>query len=239
MDSMIPRQRGYNGFVMLVEFCLIGLLVAVVGCSARQGGTSMPAVGEAIDSILILPFQTAAGKGKREGTNTVRCFECPYFVQTGPIEDNASEFMNHAVISYLKSHFPFEVIPFWKAPGVSPQMLSQDLRGADKRLLVQLGKNLGADAVLRGTIYRFQDRVGTSVSVTTPASVAFAMELIRVSDGKTLWSRPYDETQRSLDENLFNLGFFLQSKGRWLTAEELATLGLKQTMSTFPMKRPK
>jgi TolB-like protein len=158
-------------------------------------------------------------------------------VQTGSIEDNASQFMNDAVVSFLRNHSLIKVIPLWKAAGVSSRMLSQDLRGADKRLLAQMGKDLGADAVFSGTIYRFRDRVGTAVSVTSPASVAFAVELVRVSDGKTIWSRPYDQTQRSLDENLFDLGFFLKSKGRWLTAEELASLGLKETLSSFPLKK--
>jgi len=239
MASMICQKRGVNCFAGLVGLFIIGLLLAVSGCSARHGDTSRldTVSSETIDSILVLPFQTATGTGKREGSKTVRCFECEYFVQTGSIEDNASQFMNDAVVSFLRNHSLIKVIPLWKAPGVSSRMLSQDLRGADKRLLAQLGKDLGADAVFSGTIYRFRDRVGTAVSVTSPASVAFAVELVRVSDGKTIWSRPYDQTQRSLDENLFDLGFFLKSKGRWLTAEELASLGLKETLSSFPLKK--
>jgi len=88
---------------------------------------------------------------------------------------------------------------------------------------------------MSGTIYRFRQRVGTSLSVTTPASVAFAMELIRVSDGRAIWSRAFDETQRSLDENLLKLGGFLKRGGGWLTAEELAAFGLNEVMSSSPV----
>ena len=61
------------------------------------------------------------------------------------------------------------------------------------------------------------------------------MELIRVSDGRTLWSRAFDETQRSLDEHLLKLGSFLKRGGGWLTAEQLASSGLKEVMASFPV----
>jgi TolB-like protein len=100
---------------------------------------------------------------------------------------------------------------------------------------VELGRGLQADAVITGTIYRFRQRVGASMAATTPASVSFAIEFIRVSDGRVLWSRAYDETQRSLDQNLFKLGRFLKKGGKWLTAEELAVFGLKEVMASFPV----
>jgi hypothetical protein len=219
----------FNGLlVVILSSVILGCQTSPAGLSRERGAT----VG--IGSILVLPFQTATAI--REGTKTVRCFECDFFVQTGSIQPGADDFMNDAVVSHLRRQFGYETIPFWTAQGVSSQMLSQDLRGADKRLLVQMGRSLGGDAVLTGTIYRFEDRVGTAMSVTRPASVAFAMELVRVSDGKTIWSRPYDETQQSLDENLFKLSSFLKQKGRWLTAEELASFGLKKIMRTFPVR---
>jgi hypothetical protein len=166
---------------------------------------------------------------------TVRCLECDYFVQTGTIETGADIFMNDQLVALLESDTPYRPILFWKAEGVTSQVSSQDLWGADRRLLVELGRSLQADAVISGTIYRFRQRVGTSMAATTPASVSFAMEFIRVSDGRSLWGRAFDETQRSLDENLFKLGSFLKKGGKWLTAEQLAAFGLKEVMAGFPV----
>jgi hypothetical protein len=185
-----------------------------------------------IETVLILPFQIASlyhDTGK-----TVRCFECDYFVQTGIVETGADMLMNDQLVGLLESQTPYHPIPLWKAEGVTSQAPSQDLQGADRRLLVELGRSLQADAVVSGTIYRFRERVGTSVAATSPASVSFGLELIRVFDGRKLWARAFDETQRSLDKNLFRLGDFLKKGGKWLTAEELAAYGLKEVMATFP-----
>ncbi|MDY6836406.1 MAG: hypothetical protein SWH78_00400 [Thermodesulfobacteriota bacterium] len=186
-----------------------------------------------IKTVLVLPFQAATEY--YDAGATVQCFECEYFVQTGTIEAGADTFMNEELMAFLESDTPYKPIPFWTVQGVTSKMPSQDLRGADRSLLIQMGKSLQADAVIGGTLYRFRERAGTSLSVTTPASVAFAIELIRVSDGRTLWGRAFDETQRSLDENLLKLGSFLKRGGGWLTAEELAAAGFKEVMASFPV----
>jgi hypothetical protein len=166
---------------------------------------------------------------------TVRCFECDVMVQTGSIEGSADEFMNRELVAFLKEKTPYTTIPLWTVEGISSKNPSQDLRGADRRLLVEMGKSVHAGAVVMGTIYRFQQRVGTGLSVSTPASVAFAMELIRVADGRVIWNRAFDETQRGLDQDLFKLGSFLKRGGTWLTAEELANAGLREIMASFPL----
>ena len=94
---------------------------------------------------------------------------------------------------------------------------------------------MGADAVLAGKIYRFIERDGTGLSAKTPASVAFELDLIRVSDGRVVWSGHFDETQKSLFENLFQWNTFWQRKGMWITAEQMATEGLNRTFETFPV----
>ena len=106
-----------------------------------------------------------------------------------------------------------------------------------RQLLVQTGKQLKADAVLAGTLYRFTQRVGGALSVETAASVGFGVHLIRVADGRLIWSRQFDETQKSLSENLFKLGTFVERGGAWLTAQELSRFGLKSIMEDFPSPR--
>jgi hypothetical protein len=98
-----------------------------------------------------------------------------------------------------------------------------------------MGKSLNADAVVSGTIYRFQQRIGDRISISTPASVAFAMELIRVADGRVIWNRAFDQTQSSLDKDLLKIDTFLKRGVKWLTAEELAASGLNETMASFPL----
>ena len=209
--------------------CLVAAL-CIVGCAASKPTRPRPLN---IETVLVLPFKMATQY--YEAGTTVRCLECDVTVQTGAVQSGADVLMNSKLVAVLKEKTPYTAIPLWTVEGISSKNLSQDLRGSDRRLLVQMGRSLHADAVMSGTIYRFQERSGTGLSVSTPASVAFAMELIRVADGRIIWSRAFDETQRSLDQDLFKIGTFLKRGGRWLTAEELATAGLHETMASFPL----
>jgi hypothetical protein len=105
---------------------------------------------------------------------------------------------------------------------------------SEKYLWIETGRNLGADAVIIGHLYRFRERIGTQYSVEIPASVAFDIHLIDVKDGRLLWSGNFDETQQSLFEDLYQLGTFLRRRGRWITAKELAVSGLEGILDTFP-----
>jgi hypothetical protein len=60
-------------------------------------------------------------------------------VQTGSIEGSADEFMNRELVAFLKEKTPYTAIPLWKVEGISSKNPSQDLRGADRRLLVEMG----------------------------------------------------------------------------------------------------
>ncbi|MBW1641780.1 MAG: hypothetical protein JRJ76_02965 [Deltaproteobacteria bacterium] len=218
------KMAGFKLFVWAaVAFCILG-------CAASSPTRPQPLN---IETVLVLPF-TMATQRYEIGT-TVRCFECDVMVQTGTIEVGADEFMNRKLIAFFKEKTPYTAIPLWTVEGISSKNLSQGLRGSDRRLLVQMGKSLHADAVVSGTIYRFRQRVGTRISVSTPASVAFAMELIRVADGRVIWNRAFDQTQRGLHEDLFKIGTFMKRGAKWLTAQELAASGLHETMASFPL----
>ena len=109
----------------------------------------------------------------------------------------------------------------------SNNLLQQDL-------WIETGRDLGADAVIVGHLFRFRERIGTQYSAEVPASVAFDIHLISVRDGRLLWDGNFDETQQSLFEDLYQLGTFLQRGGRWITAQELAVSGLESIFATFP-----
>jgi len=53
-------------------------------------------------------------------------------------------------------------------------------------------------------------------------------------DGLILWKARFDKAQISLSENLFDIQTFLKAKGRWMTAGELADIGLTEIVETFP-----
>jgi TolB-like protein len=99
---------------------------------------------------------------------------------------------------------------------------------------IELGRALNVDYVFAGFLYRFDERIGSSLGVDKPASVGYDLHLFRVKDGKMVWSGRFDETQQSLTDNLFKVGAFLRRKAVWLKAEELASVGMEEILNDMP-----
>lgn len=97
-----------------------------------------------------------------------------------------------------------------------------------------VGEKTGAGAVLTGVVSRYEEREGGPLGIRKPASIGFEVNLVRVTDGALLWSGRYAETQKSLVEDLGMFYTFLERKGRWLTAEELARDGVERVLKTMP-----
>jgi hypothetical protein len=139
----------------------------------------------------------------------------------------------------------YELLKAYSVDLVPPEEAHEAVRarkghryGADERdLLREAGELLACDAVLAGHVYCWQERVGTEYAVSRPASVAFELALVRVADGSVIWKSRYDKTQASLSENILDLGTFLKGKGRWMTVNELAAVGISDVMDDFPLEK--
>lgn len=103
-----------------------------------------------------------------------------------------------------------------------------------RQVLGEVGRELGAEAVVVGYVYRFRERKGVAFAAEQPASVAFDLHLLRVEDGAIVWKGHFDRTQTSLLEDLLQVDSFIRQRGRWATAEELAADGVEQLFKTFP-----
>ncbi len=195
-----------------------------------QVGTSQQRVD--LDTILIVPFESI----DRKEINTIdRCPVCNAVLKQGQIESGSDSFMTMELTTVLKTETTYTLFGPGMAEGVRSEIISEDIGISRRRLLVETGRRLGADAVISGIVYRFRQRVGTTLSVNSPASVGFGIHLLRTSDGRLIWSKHFDETQRSLSEDLFKIRSFVERGGRWLDVEELAVYGLREIMAGLPV----
>jgi len=101
----------------------------------------------------------------------------------------------------------------------------------DSERLRRIGEMVYADAVIVGHVRRYRERVGDEWGAKSPASVGFVLDLIDVRRGDIVWSASFDETQKSLSENIFALGDVTQRGFRWLTADQLAQEGVKKAVT--------
>ena len=65
----------------------------------------------------------------------------------------------------------------------------------------------------------------------SPASVAFVVDLVDVRRGDVVWSARFDETQKSLSENIFAIGEVSQRGIGWLSADQLMLEGVKKAVN--------
>jgi len=93
-----------------------------------------------------------------------------------------------------------------------------------------VAKRLKADAALIGQVLVYQERVGSRLGASPPASVGFEVKVV-AADGQVLWVGNYYERQRPMGEDIVG---FVQRWGAFVTAEELAEYGVEEVLKEFP-----
>jgi len=148
----------------------------------------------------------------------------------GPVSGDVAEAMTVSLFNCLGKNQKYTLVSPGQAKRVYSSIFSQNLTIGIKDMLQKIGKSFSSDAVLFGYIYRWRERIGTEYGVKSPASVAFDLHLVSTDTGSILWKDSFKKTQLSLSENLLDLATFIKSRGKWLTAKELANIGLTSMM---------
>jgi hypothetical protein len=205
-------------------------------CSTRAMHPEPERQSSNIKNILILPFQDVSRL--YESNIHVRCYLCGQVMATGYVPDSAGPFLTSELVSQMEKQQGYTLL---FDDGSQDLLSGMKMFGTDNaaaaqylNIYVDAGKRAGADAVLTGHIFRFQERKGNRASVESPASVAFDLHLIHVAKGEMIWTGHFDQTQRPLSENLLELGSFIKRGASWITAEELAQGGLEDILRRFP-----
>jgi hypothetical protein len=187
-----------------------------------------------IKEVVVVGFRAAISKGEKP--DLVRNPITGTGFMSQPVPQDMVRWLTDQLFDMLVTDKRWNLIPPGQAKGIVENILVSDTRVgmSPLRMIQEVGKTFGADAVLIGQVYRWRDRIGADFGVESPASVAFDLSLVRPSDGAILWRGNYDKTQRSLFENLFDYKTFVKSKGLWLTAEKLAQLGLDKLLEDMP-----
>jgi len=162
------------------------------------------------------------------------CPVCKTVFQRGEILPSAQNTLTKLLYQRIEGKGIFKSLPLEKVEQALSQQEKRIFEERPKSSSIELGKELGSDFVSIGFIFRFEERIGSSVGVDRPASVGFDIHLIRLKDGAEVWRGRMDETQRPLSENLFKIGSFFRRKAHWLTAEELAGVGLDEVLRRLP-----
>lgn len=187
----------------------LALFLAVAACGSKQ--TPHPPLFARV--VAVLPFETApsADRGEKRG------------------EAKAGDIVTAQVYRYLSQQTTYLIVPDIT---VVDTLATPELRRAIGRQerAVQLGKAVGADGVLFGRVDRFEQRVGTAYGASQGASVKFSIGLVSVATGELVWEGEFEETQEALATNFFDWWMFWDAGPRWLSASELAGLGVDKLL---------
>ncbi len=215
-----PKRAKLLPLLMLAFFLCAGCWMNV----GKRQLTKLPK----LNKIAVLPMDRASSKPASErptcnisGKSTVTSYY---------VTPEAAERVSKILYSLVLKDPRFKKVTQGQCLGLLNSILQKNVKSSELRILRSFGKDLDADAILYGKLYRFRERIGSPYAVKTPASVAFSLILVRVADGAVLWRYSFDQTQEALTSNLLNWRFYKEQGMRWVTAEELAAYGLEQAV---------
>ncbi len=205
----------------------IAVALTCSGCGMHGGNTQVNKLPH-LEKIAVLPMDRASAKPASERPTcniSGRPSYTSYYVTP-----EAAQRVTDILYSLVLKDSRFKQVTEGQCLGLLNSILQRNVKSSELKILKSFGRDLEADAILYGKLYRFRERVGTQYAVKTPASVAFSLVLVRVADGAVLWRYSFDKTQEALTSNLLNWRFYKKEGMRWVTAEELAAYGLEQAV---------
>jgi len=209
--------------------CTIALLV-LSACSVTPGGPSAP------DAKIVEQFQSRdlsshAVRSIRQVTvNNLAILPIVAAVPFGgdPLAPGAADTITEDI--YRQASGTWKLV----AQGAVMHAAVQTQSGANlDDTAIQVGQATGADTVLYGSVERYVERVGAEYAADKPASVAFSLKLLDMKSKQVVWTAKFSKTQQPLGTNFFNLPTFLENKGQWVLASELASDGVGQAMENL------
>lgn len=193
------------------------LLFSAVNCTTVSVDESYQTLVP-VNSIGILPAQVAEITILPSDTKTKEQLEAGADIITSLLND------------YFKNSQKAEMVSVSQLEGLSPSVEAAKLL----HIARDAGQQLHYDAVLITSVKRFRTRDGTKYSVIRPASVYFSLQLLAVASGQIIWSADFDQTQKTLFENILPSTRSTGSGFSWLTAAELASAGLTKKLNSCP-----
>ncbi|MFH1058482.1 MAG: hypothetical protein V1797_07365 [Pseudomonadota bacterium] len=208
---------------------MVGLLAACQGLQPqeRQVFDWQP------KRVAVLPFAVATG----DDEGSVRSPLTGASFRPGAVAEGAGLALDASLGQQLGQVASFQVVPAGQTGAVMERLRRENISLDLMQAVQTTGKKLKADGVLIGFIYRFAQRVGGPYAADRPASAAFDLAMVRVSDGAVLWKNSFDETQKAFSENILNAGQYMDRGLRWFTVQEWGDIGMGQLLERLPWRK--
>ncbi len=148
---------------------------------------------------------------------------------TSVVPPSAAEKVTRMIWNRLRARKALQVLSLEEVDKAAKELSGKHEHLSREALAQRLAERMSADAVLVGRVLVYKEREGSRLGAD-PAAVGFEMKLV-ARDGTVLWEGNYYEKQRPMNEDLIG---FIQRKGAFVTADELAAYGADQVLQDFP-----
>jgi hypothetical protein len=229
MSILFRKMKGKRPSA-LITTCITALCLS---CAPLQGDVTKPKVfSPKIESIVVIGFRPLVPAGQNPAMVLNPLSGSLHYAE--PVSQELAEKLTASLFSKLTIKGGYQFISPGEARAEAANLGFSHATMIDLEMYQKIGQSLSADAVMAGYIYSWRERKGAEYGVDVPASVAFDLYLLRVEDKTVLWRGGFDKTQQSLAENVLDFHTFLKARGRWMSALELAELGLDSIIEKLP-----
>ncbi|VAX22376.1 hypothetical protein MNBD_NITROSPINAE02-1415 [hydrothermal vent metagenome] len=99
-----------------------------------------------------------------------------------------------------------------------------------------IGRRMGADVVMMGSVMRFEELVGTKIAAEKPAAVGLSLAVINPADGKILWKAKFEKVQHALLLDVLDYETFFAGGMVWQRASQLSHVGITNLLQRLPIR---
>lgn len=232
---MTIMEKHLSFYLIRLLFCGAISVALLAGCVSKNAGGANTLHRKAVSGlkkVAVVPFQAVTSDDP--DIMVVQCPVCGTTFRTCDFAGNPEKKIEEIFLKGIESSGQYSLIPSGYVNDVYKRISAALFGKSPPEILIEVGKEIGADGIIAGYLFYYMERKGFYYSVERPASVAFCVHLIRVKDGVSVWKGVFDKTQSSLMENIFDISSFIKSGGKWITAEELSQEGVEEILMDFP-----
>lgn len=220
---------------ILVALCFL-MAGAASSCLGAEAQAKIATLN--VQQLALMPFLRGSTEAQRKEKQLEKTLDCQLRGLCDIEEEifsKSEETVTVLVQAELRRKFGDKVIPLVKVREAYGAFL-KEATDTPRQIAVRLGQSLGVDHIMVGLVWRYQERVGSALAATDPASVAFSLFMLKVATQKLVWKGSFDKTQTSLSENLLDTPMFLKKGLKWLTAEELSSYGIEKIIQNLSLQ---
>jgi len=211
--------------VLLLIFTLVLLQSSILLAQSSDNNDLVVAQSPAkhvVGKMALIPFNSKNSLANEQSDDSL-----------SQIEKYLTISLYEALISETSGMPDVEIIPIQKSDTEYSKLRSGKPKIYYRDIAIDVGRVLGADTVMVGTISQYSDRGGSQWATDSPSTVSFSVDLLSTKDGSVLWGTSFTETQKPLFDNLFEIKKFVKRRGKWITADEMAKEGARKIAHRF------